>query len=176
MAGFGEGAERVRAAALVPVADALLAEARREAARIRSEARGVADAQLARARAEAEQILAGARTAGHSEAAVAARAERVRARRRARSIVLAARRETYEELRRRVRFAVAARCAENPETADLLRRVAVDRAGPDARIFTAPDGGVIAVAPGHRIDCSVPALAEHAVDLLGVEVERLWAS
>jgi vacuolar-type H+-ATPase subunit E/Vma4 len=176
VAGFGEGAERVRADALRPVADALLDKARREAARIRTEARAAADAQLAQARAEADQILAGARTAGHAEAAASARTERVRARRRARSIVLTARRESYEELRWRVRSAVAARCAENPETADLLRRVAADQAGPDARILTAPDGGVIAVAPGHRVDCSVPALAEHAVDLLGAEVERLWAS
>jgi vacuolar-type H+-ATPase subunit E/Vma4 len=176
VAGAGEDTEGGQTAALGPVADALLDKARREAARIRTEASAAADAQLAQARAEATRILAGARTAGRSEAAASARIERVRARRRARSIVLTARRESYEELRRRVRSAVAARCAENPETADLLRRVAVDRAGPDARIFTAPDGGVIAVAPGHRVDCSVPALAEHAVDLLGAEVERLWAS
>lgn len=176
MAGFGEGAERVRAAALGPVADALLDKARREAARIRTEAHAAADAQVAQARAEAAQTVAVARAAGRSEAAASARTERVRARRRARSIVLAARRETYEELRRRVRSAVASLFAENPATVDRLRRLAVDRAGPGARVLTAPGGGVIAVAPGRRVDCSVSALADHAVDLLGAEVERLWAS
>lgn len=66
--------------------------------------------------------------------------------------------------------------AENPVAADRLRTLARDRAGADARIATAPGGGVIAVAPGRRVDCSVSALADHAVDLLGAEVERLWES
>ncbi|MFB9839413.1 hypothetical protein, partial [Actinoallomurus acaciae] len=67
-------------------------------------------------------------------------------------------------------------CAENPAVTERLRRTAADRTGPGARVLAAPDGGVIAVAPGRRVDCSVSALAEHAVDLLGAEVERLWAS
>jgi electron transfer flavoprotein alpha subunit len=97
------------------------------------------------------------------------------ARRRARSVVLAVRREVYEELRRRVSTAVTAQCAD-PVTADRLRRLARDRAGPGARIAVAADGGVVAVGDGLRVDSSAASLADHAVDLLGAEVERLWES
>ena len=165
-----------RPAGLGPVADSLLREARRDAERTRTEASAEADALIRRARDEAARIVAEARGAGRSEAAAAANEERVRARRTARAIVLAARRETYEELCRKIRSAVAALCAENPATTERLRLLARERAGTDARITTAAGGGVVAVAPGLRVDCSVPALADHAVELLGTEVERLWDS
>ncbi|GLY85177.1 hypothetical protein [Actinoallomurus iriomotensis] len=171
-----EGAKPPVTAALDPVAGSLLRKARRDAARIRTEAHAAADALLAQARAEAGRILAEASATGRSEAAASARAERIRARRRARTIVLAARREAYEELRRRVRSVVASLCADSPVTVDRLRRLACDRAGGGARTVTVPGGGVIAVAADRRVDCSASALADHAVDVLGAEVERLWES
>lgn len=166
----------VAAAALAPVADSLLRKAKRDAARIRKEARTEADALIGQARREAAQILAEARDAGTSEATASTGEERVRARRRARSIVLAARRKAYEEVCRKVRSAMASLCEENPQTTKRLRTLARDRAGDDARITTTPDGGVVAVAPDRRVECSLSALADHAVRLLGAEVERLWES
>lgn len=162
-------------AALGPVAESLLRSARNDAARTRAEVAASADAALAHARTEAAKILAETRAAGRSEAAASAGPDLARARRTARSIVLTARRTAHEELRRHTRAAVAALC-EEPETAERLRRLARDRAGPGARIATVPGGGVIAVAEGRRVDCSASSLADHAVDLLGVEVERLWES
>lgn len=162
-------------AALGPVAGSLLRSARSDAARIRAEADDAADEARARARAQATRILADARAAGRSEATASAGPGLARARRRARSIVLAARREAYEELRRRTGAALAALC-EDPATAERLRRLARDRAGPRARITTAPGGGVIADAGGRRVDCSASSLADRAVDLLGGEVARLWES
>lgn len=151
----------------------LLRRARLDAERTRAEANAAAEAVCERARADAAQILADARAAGRTAAADSAGVRMVQARRRARAVVLAARREAHEELHRRTRVAVAALC-EDPDVVDRLRRLAQARAGPSARILDAPGGGVVALAPDRRVDCSAYSLADHAVEVLGTEVERLW--
>jgi vacuolar-type H+-ATPase subunit E/Vma4 len=158
-----------------PVAESLLRRARSDAARIRARANAEADTTVAEARAEADRLLADARAAGSTEAAASAGTDLVRERKKAQFIVLAARRLAVEELRRNVHVALTALC-EDPAVADRLRRLAGDRAGPGARITAVPDGGVIAIVEGRRVDCSIASLADHAVCLLGTEVERLWES
>jgi acetate kinase len=37
-----------------------------------------------------------------------------------------------------------------------------------------PDGGLLAETPGRRLDLSLDALADLAVDALGAEASRLW--
>jgi vacuolar-type H+-ATPase subunit E/Vma4 len=164
-------------AALVPVREFLLAQARAEAERTRSEAAAEAAAVLARARDQAAAILAEARARGESDGAAVAAAELARARRQARGLPLAARRQAYEALRQRARAAVR-KLHEDPGYPRLRRRLARlarEQAGPHAVVSEPPEGGVVAEAPGRRVDCSLEELASRAVDALGAEVEGLWA-
>ncbi|CAL9656869.1 V-type proton ATPase subunit E [Streptomyces sp. enrichment culture] len=146
-------------------ADALLARTGRQAATL-----------LDDARAEARAILDEARRQGEADGSDAARDLLVRARREARSRTLAARREAYEGLRR-----------EAAERVGRLRRTdgyAALRAGLEhrarvllgaaAEVSEHADGGVVARAPGRRIDLSLTALADRALDRMGGEVRSLW--
>lgn len=162
---------------LAPVRDCLLARARADAERVRAEAAAEAEAVLAQARQRAEAILAEARERGASQGVRVTAAAGARARRRARGLLLASQRQAYETLRRRSRDAVRA-LRDNPNHLLLrqrLERVARDLAGPGAAVIETADGGVVAEAPGRRVDCSLDALADRAVDALGAEAEGLWA-
>ena len=55
-----------------------------------------------------------------------------------------------------------------------LERLARALLGPDAEVTGHPEGGVVARAPGRRVDLSLPALADRALDRLGGEVRALW--
>lgn len=162
---------------LAPVREALLARARADVEGIRAEAAADADATLAHARQQAEAILAEARARGASEAEVVAAAARARARRQARGLLLAAQREAYEALRRRSREAVRALRDDpaHPTLRQRLERVALELAGAGATIVETSDGGVVAEAPGRRVDCSLDWLADRAVATLGAGVEALWS-
>lgn len=160
--------------ATFPVARFLLRTARQDAERVRSAAAADADATLARARAKADALLAQARAAGAAEGTALAAAGLVEARRRGRAMVLGARREACERLRDHVRAAASA-LREDPRLVDHLRTLARDLAGPGAEVTEHADGGFVALGRGTRVDCSLRALADHAVDALGAEVERLWA-
>jgi vacuolar-type H+-ATPase subunit E/Vma4 len=162
---------------LARVRESLLARARADAERVRADAAAEADALLEQARQQAEAILAEARERGASEGAEISAAARARARRRARGLVLASQRQAYETLRERSRDAVRA-LRDDPSYRRLrqrLERIARELAGASAVIVEAPDGGVVAEGSGRRIDCSLGALADRAVDALGAEVEELWA-
>jgi hypothetical protein len=166
-----------QAAALVPIREALLADAQRDAASVI----GVADADvdaLRRATAEeCERILQDARSRGEADAEQTLLEEQARTRRRARAVVLQARGAVYEHLRRRVQEA-AADLADAPDY-PLLRRRLVERAhaavGVEARVTEAPGGGVVAEAGGRRAVLSLSALADEVLDLLGPDLERLWS-
>lgn len=162
--------------ALQPVRAWLLATTQAEAERVRAAAAADSDHLLARAHAEADAILAAARRQGAAEGAALAGAEQVRQRRRARRLVLEAERQAYEELRARSRAAVRA-LREDPGYPALrgrLTRLALAAAGPGAVAGEHPDGGVVAEAPGVRVDCTLDRLADRAVDALGGEVTGLW--
>ena len=145
--------------------EALLARTEREAA-----------ALLDQTRAEARAILDDARRQGESDGADAARDLLVRARREARSRTLAARREAYDGLRREVveragDLRLANGYASVRERLEHRARVLL---GPSAEVSEHPDGGVVARAPGRRVDLSLTALADRALDRMGAEVRSLW--
>jgi hypothetical protein len=137
-------------AALEPVRGALLDRARADATAAGAAADARAEGVLAGARAEADRLVAQARAQGAADGAAALAATRARARRQARSVVLAAQRAAYEELRRRAR-------------ADALRLSG------GAQRTSPVEGG------GRRIVWSSDALADEALDALGGELEKLWA-
>jgi vacuolar-type H+-ATPase subunit E/Vma4 len=165
------------AAALDPVRAALLDRARADGDALLAAADAQAAAAVAAARAEAGAAVAEARARGEREAAVVRTAERARARREARAIVLRAQRTAYDELRRRSRAAAERLHTEPGYRALQDRLVAVARAdlGTQAVIREDPDGGLVAEAPGRRVDLRLGTLAERAVDGLGPELAALWA-
>ena len=163
-------------AALAPVRDALLRRAHERAAEITAEARHQAAGALDRARRDAASQVARAREAGRAQAAPLAAALRAQGQRGARTTLLGAQREAYEALRDRVRVSVAS-LRDGPGYDLLLERLRHDAgraAGPGALLTEAPAGGIIARAPGIVVDCSLPRLADAAVEALGDQVAWLW--
>jgi len=71
--------------------------------------------------------------------------------------------------------AAVGRLAEDPALRGRLVAAVWARLGPDATVLDAAGGGVVGVAAGRRIDLSLAAVAERAVDALGGEVRALWA-
>ncbi|MFR9799093.1 hypothetical protein ACL02U_24850 [Streptomyces sp. MS06] len=165
-------------AALAPVRERLLADARADAEALLAAADADAAARRAAAEEQAAGILAEARRQGAADAEAVRGAQLARAARAARARDLAARRACWEELRRQV--ADGARALQGtPAYPELRRRLAAharQALGPGARIGEAPGGGVTGRAPGRRIDCSLTALASRTLDLVPAhEVEELWA-
>lgn len=162
-------------AALAPTREAMLSRARQRADEIIAEARRRGEEMVAEARQQARDRMARAREEGRADAGTLAVGVRNKGRRDARSIVLTAQREACEELRGRVRDAVCG--LRGGPGYDLLRKqlaeVAAGLAGPGALITEDSAGGVIARAPGIVVDCSLPRLADAAVDT--VDVAELWA-
>jgi vacuolar-type H+-ATPase subunit E/Vma4 len=165
------------ATGLAPARARMLRDAADQAARIVAEARRDADGITARARQEAERTVSLARAAGRAQAGPQAAAVRRQARSDARSAVLGAQREAYDELRARVRTGVD-RLRGEPgydRLLDALTRMARQEAGPGATVAASEDGGVVAWGPGVLVDCSLPRLADLAVEVLDGEVRELWA-
>jgi hypothetical protein len=167
----------VGADALSPVRAALVGEAVQQAEKIRAAASAEAEAVVAAARGQAEEILSQARVRGELDGRSAAASRRAMSRRAARGVVLAAQRDAYSELRRRVHEAVCALREDPvyPRLRDRLEGLARGLAGPSATVACHPAGGVVAEGPGTFVDCSLPRLADRAVDALGAEVTGLWS-
>jgi vacuolar-type H+-ATPase subunit E/Vma4 len=162
---------------LLPVREALLAHAGSDARRLLAEVDAEGDSIIARARAEAEAIRAEARSQGEADATAVLVAERARARRQARAVVLAAQRESYTALRARV-VEEAATLRLDPAYAtwrDGLGERVRAALGPDAVVTEHPEGGVLGEAPGRRVAHTLAGLATRALDALGPDVEGLWA-
>ncbi|HEX6326396.1 MAG TPA: hypothetical protein VFZ72_07480 [Jiangellaceae bacterium] len=165
-------------AALAPVQSKLHAQAEADARTTLDQARRQADRIRSDARARAAGILADSRAEGEEQARAAVAARVVRRRREARDVVLSVRRDLYDELRRASRDAARA-LRDSSDYPEILRRLterAVAAMGPEAAVQESPDGGVVAVAGSRRLDLSLPVLAEREMDRLGSEVERLWAA
>jgi vacuolar-type H+-ATPase subunit H len=163
-------------AALAPVRAALLGRAREQAAEIVAGARRRAQEMTLQAQRDAGDLVREARDAGRAQGIRLAAAQRNRGRRDARSIVLGAQREVYEELRSQVRAAVCA-LRDGPGYGQLiagLTATAAQVAGPGASVTEDFAGGVVACGPGVVVDCSLPRLADAAVDGLGADVAWLW--
>jgi hypothetical protein len=160
-------------AAMDPVRAALRDRARADRDALLHAVDAEVAARLTAARKEAAAVLAEARAQGERDAATARAAERARARRQARAIVLRAQRASYEELVARSRIAVGRLRAE-PALLDRLHAVARATLGPSAVVGEDPDGGVVADTPGRHLDLGLVTLADQAVAALGAEVEALW--
>lgn len=152
--------------ALVPVREALLASARDDAAATRSRSTADARTALASAAEQAEQIRRRARLEGIADADAAVAADRRDAQRDARAMVLRARREAYDRLREAARARVRALRDEPdfPAARQRLEGAVHARLGPDARIVDSPDGGLIGVTAGRRLDLSLRHFADRATD------------
>lgn len=163
---------------LLAVRAGLLARAGSEAERLLAEVDAETDAAIARAQAEADAITADARAQGEADAAGVLVAERARARRQARAVVLAAQREAYEELRSRVRRELPLLRADPAYVAwtDRLRDELRAVLGPEAVVTEHPEGGVVGETPGRRVASTLTGLADRALDALGSDVERLWST
>ena len=163
-------------AALGPVRAHMLRRATEQADRILADAHSEADAIISQGRLSAERAVSQAREAGRREAAELAAAERSRGHSDARSVLLGARREIFEELRGRVRAAVGG-LRDEPGYDQLLERLtgmARQAAGPDAVLAASAAGGVVARSAELLVDCSLPRLADLAVEALAADVQALW--
>ena len=158
--------------------DALLADARASAERIVAQADGEARERVEAARRTAAELLGRARAEGEAEGRLVAAREAARQDALARSQVLTARGEAYEELRRRARLAVLA-LRHEAGYRDLLERLAAAarrELGDDADLeFDPPDAGGVRARAGTRlVDYTLPALATDCVEALGPRMARLW--
>ncbi|MFJ6902650.1 hypothetical protein [Streptomyces griseoluteus] len=160
--------------ALSPVRAELLRAARVSAGTVRDRARAEAEEALRSARASAEAVLARARDVGTADGATAAARERVGAVQDAWTAELAARAEVYASLRAAVLAGVRKKFAEDASLRSRCEEAARRVLGPQARVTPVPEGGVRAEVPGRRIDLSADALAERALNGLGVRAETLW--
>ena len=149
-----------------------------EADRIVEQAHAEAAAIVRQARRSADEAVALAWTRGQADGAQAAAAERSRGREQARLILFGAQREAHEELRGQVLAAVGG-LRDEPGYEQLLARLttmAGRAAGPGAIITVDPAGGVVARSRQALVDCSLPRLADLAVDALGDRVRVLWTA
>lgn len=163
-------------AALAPLEERLLADARAAASGIMAEAREKAEAIVAEAEEEAAGIRGAAVAAGEEAARSEVALRSARVRRQAHETVLAARNELRLEVRRAVRERASA-LVEDPRYPDLLERLR-ERAraalGPDAVLTEAPEGGLVAEAGSRRLDLSLPTLADAALEAAADQVAGLW--
>lgn len=153
------------AVALEPLKAELLRRAHATAAERLERAAAEDTAIIAQAEEEAALILEQARQEGISEAAVLVAAQRAQSRRQARAVILRARAEVVDELRRRS-MSAAARLSSEPDYPEVRNRL-IDyvrvQLGKDVVISDAPTGGVIGTVPGRRLDCSFATLVEQGL-------------
>ena len=164
-------------AGLAPTRARMLRDAADQATQILADARREANAIAAQARQDAERTVSLAGAAGRAQAVPQAAAVRRQAGRDARSALLGAQREAYGELRARVRAAVDGLRSEPgyERLLEALTKMARLEAGSGATVAVSEDGGVVARSPGVLVDCSLPRLADLAIEALHREVQELWA-
>jgi vacuolar-type H+-ATPase subunit E/Vma4 len=162
--------------ALQPLRRELLRRARSDADSQVAAAREDAAATLARAHARAADLLATARSRGEQRAEAELAAGRAAARHARRAEILEVQRDAFEQLRAASRAAVCGLRDEPgyPLLRENLRRTAKDLLGPDAAITDDPAGGIVAAADGRRIELTLPALADRALDAAAAEIGGLW--
>ncbi|MGW5419409.1 hypothetical protein [Streptomyces sp. NPDC003943] len=158
---------------LDPVREALLRAARADAEAVLADAVRQAEELLAAARDEAAAILERARQQGRADGLTAANARRTAARLTARRLELEAESEAYAMLRARVRESVRQAAADRTAQARLRRR-AHELLGPRAAVAAGPDGGLTVAALGRRVDLTPDTLTDRALERFGAEAEALW--
>ena len=123
-------------------------------------------------------MISKARAEGRAQAAPLARAEISRGQRAARATALRAELHAWDEAELRIRSAITG-LKDEPgyrELRDRLAELALRAAGPGASVSEHPEGGVVARAPGLLVDCSLPRLAQRAIEALGPRITELGAA
>jgi len=163
--------------ALAPVRASLLHDAEAEADRILADARRAADALLHRARADAVSAVSRAEAEGRRRAEPLALAEVSRGRHEARTVLLGAELGARAELEGRIRLAIGGLrdAPRYPELRHRLADMAQRAGGRDATVSDHPAGGVVARGPGVIVDCSLPRLADRAIEALSQQIRELTA-
>ena len=165
--------------AVEPLREALLDQTRADAERRLAAADERVEAVLAEAEERGAASVEQARAEGFAAAAIGGTHDEARARRRARTLVLAAKRELCEELHRQALTAAHA-LRQDPAYPGLLERLsAVARAqlGEGAVLEIDPPGagGIRASSGARHVDYTLDALVERCLEQLGARLERLWA-
>ena len=162
--------------ALAQLRKRLAADAAEQADAVIAAADAEADALLDSARRDVERIRADAESRGADTAAEVSRTRSAQVRRRAHSRVLEASAEVREQLRSAVR-AAAAELPTDPRY-PVFRARLVERArallGEGATVADAPGGGVVVTDGARRLDFSLRALADQALEAQETELESLW--
>jgi vacuolar-type H+-ATPase subunit E/Vma4 len=165
-------------AALEPVRAAMVNRARQDAATTVARARDAAAAMIAQAQRDADAAVASAREDGIAQAEPIALAELSRSRQAARAVTLGAEAAIRDEVVRRIKDAVLA-LREEPGYSQLRERLsalAARTAGPGAVLTEHEMGGMVAIADGVTVNCSLPRLAEVAVEKLDARITALCAA
>jgi vacuolar-type H+-ATPase subunit H len=162
---------------LLPVRDALLAAARRDAQALVAEAQQEGTRLLEQADAEADRLREAGRRDGEQDAEQVRRDLQARARRRGRGIVLAAQRDALEQLRRAVHHRLREIWDDEPSRARVTARL-VDLArhdlGPTATITDHPAGGIVVGRDHTRATYLLTDLADQVIEDLGHDIAGLW--
>jgi vacuolar-type H+-ATPase subunit E/Vma4 len=150
--------------ALEPLPTALMARAREEAKECVAQMRRRTASELDAARAAADQAVQDARIRGETEAATAVAIEDATVRRQVRTLLLAARRSVYEQLRTHIQSDVKQLHGE-PIYRDLratMTSAGRSLIGPGAVVREVDDGCVIE-ASGRRVEVTLESLADWAL-------------
>lgn len=168
--------ERV-ATALAPVRAQILRRARSDAEQVLADARNDAARICEQADDEARHLTDAARQAGEAAAASLLDAQSAAIERTLRRELLVAQDEAYNQWRRRAAEAVLRlrNDPEYPRWRDVLSGTARELLGSDARVTEAAEGGVIAESGRRRVDLSLSAVAERALDRMARHVAGLWS-
>jgi len=158
-----------------PVHRAAFADAHAEAERLRAQARERSAATLAAARERTEELREDSLAAAREEADEDARRVLSAARNSAHELLLSARREVYAAVARDAARQASSRREDYHAVTERLIGDARRRLGADVEIVDAPDGGIIARAPGRQIDYSLPTQVGRCLAQLEDEVAELWS-
>jgi hypothetical protein len=174
----GRGRESEQAAALEPLKAEVVRRAHAAMAERLEQAAAEDAATIAAAEREAAHIVEQARREGVAEATVWLAEQRARSRRQARALILRARAQALEELRRQSTAAVA-RLTSEPDYPRLRDRLVENiraQLGGEAVISEAPSGGIIATAPGRQLDCSFGTLVERLLTERVTQPNMPWTT
>lgn len=165
-------------AALTPLRNRLLADARAKASNTLDSAREEAREIVTAAEADAERIRAAAAAAGEETARSEATLRSARVRHQAHRAVMRSRNTLRDEVRRRVRDSAVdlRRDPRYPDVLKSLRARAVQELGPDVVVTEDLNaGGLVAVAGSRSLDLTLPTLADAVLETMESEVSGLWA-
>ena len=162
--------------ALAPLVTALLEAAQRDADALLDAAEREAAEAVAEATTRAGHLIDESRAKGTADGEAVLAAERARAERQARGLVLRARGDMFAAAHTTARDAVGRlrERSDYPQVLAGLSAMAKGVLGEDAEVAEAPLGGVVATAGSRHLDLSLAALADDLADEHGDQVLGGW--